>query len=175
MGSGGGREIIQSRRIGLLLALSALFIAVPAESQEPQATLEVLKLTFPLSDATVFSFGLEGPGTNEVFDLQDGQAETFLLSAGTYTITETVPEDWVLGQIRCGTIFELGPVASGAIRIELEPSESVTCRFENDMVDVPPPPPPPGGVAIPTLSPTAISLLFMALAASGALLLRKSL
>lgn len=160
----------------LALTLSALLAVLPlfqVKGQDPQSTLEVLKLTHPFPRADLFQFTLEGPGGDQSFDLQDGESEVFDLDPGVYTITETVPEDWTLGLIRCGLIFELGPVASGAIRLELDPGESVICRFENDRVGAPPAPP-PGATEIPVLSPQGLSILLMILAAAGGFLLRRS-
>ena len=162
---------------GLMMSMAlvvGLLLVVSLHAQEEQSSLTILKLVWPVDDGTVFPFTLEGPGPEQDFELGGGDFLNFSLEPGTYIVRELVPEDWELLVIRCGVIFEEGPVASGALQIELDPGESVTCRFENNMIGVPPPPP-PGAVDVPTLSPTAVSIFFMALAIAGGLLLRKAI
>lgn len=163
------------RPLTVLASCLALFSPPLLRAQEETSTLTVLKLVSPVSDGTVFPFTLDGSGTEESFDLAAGESETFALEPGTYVVRESVPENWELVLIRCGIFYEVGPVASGALEIELEPGDSETCLFTNNLVGVPPPHPPPGPVGAPALSPTAVSLLMMALAAAGAVLLRKAI
>lgn len=137
--------------------------------------MTVLKHLSPVGDGSVFPFTLEGPGPDQTFDLANGEHETFTLDPGTYVIREALPEDWELLLIRCNPIYYVvGPVASAALRVELEPGESLTCIFTNHNSLIPPPHP-PSLVEAPALSPTALSILFMALAAAGGLLLRSSI
>jgi len=152
----------------ILLGVVTLPSALPAQ----ESTLSVLKLVGPIPDTRSFSFTLEGPSGDIPFSLSGGHFRDFHLEPGTYVVREDVPEDWDLLLIRCGSLTEVGPVASGALRFELKPGESVLCRFLNSNPSVPPVPP-PGSTAVPALSPTALSLLMMALAVGGALILRR--
>jgi hypothetical protein len=169
------KELVKIVKSGVALGAWVslhLFAVVPLDAQ--QSTLTVLKLVYPVNDATVFSFTLEGSGPDLTFELMGGESEILTVDPGTYILRETVPEDWELGLIRCGLTFAAGPVASGALQIEIPPAESVTCRFLNVMPGIPVPPP-PGLMDVPVLSPTAVSILCMALATAGGLLLRKAI
>lgn len=108
----------------------------------------------------------------EEFDLQSGELETFDdLPAGTYTVTEMVTHDWEVSAIACGIFFAPGPVASGALQFDLGDGEDLLCQFFNTSLAIPPTPPPV--TTVPTLSPTALALLFMALAGTGTLLIHR--
>ena len=64
------------------------------------------------------------------------------LSPGTYTASETVPENWELTGIDCAP--ETAAVVSGdQVAIELVPNGAVTCTFNDRRIDPPPPPTPP--------------------------------
>jgi hypothetical protein len=157
--------------LGLLIAVA---LTTGLEAQET-TTLIVSKDVYPTVDATVFSFTIEGALGEQPFNLLGGENRQFTLEPGTYTIREEVPEDWELYLIRCGTdVYEVGPVASGAVRLALEPGDTTRCRFSNSWGDLPPVPP-PGPTDVPSLSPAALSILMMALSLAGAFLLRKSL
>jgi hypothetical protein len=122
--------------------------------------------------ATQFAFELEGPGVLEEFLLTGGELVTFEeLPAGSYVVSETVPEDWELSAISCGVFFAPGPVASGSLEVELGAGEDMLCEFFNTSLTIPPTVPPEEPVHVPTLSPTALSVLFMALAAAGGALI----
>lgn len=162
----------KSRILTIVLASVAIFSVASLSAQE-QSSLTVLKLVSPISDGTVFPFSLEGPGPDELFELGGGESETFPLDPGTYIVRETIPEGWELLQIRCGLLIVPGPVASGAVEIALEPGEELTCRFENNMVDVLPTPP-PSILEIPMLSPTGLSLLMIAFVVAARILLRRA-
>jgi len=156
----------------LLILLGA--VTLPSALPAQESTLSVLKQVAPIPHTRSFSFTLEGPSGDVPFSLVGGHSREFHLEPGTYVVREDVPEDWELLAIRCGSLIEVGPVASGALRFQLGPGEAVLCRFLNSNPSVPPPPPPPPGASpVPDLSPTALSLLMMALAVGGALILRR--
>ena len=164
------RERIQA--VATFTVLAWALASLPLGAQE--GTLSVLKEVSPVTDDTVFPFTIEGDGGDINFDLLGGEFEEFTLEPGTYVVRETVPEEWELSLIRCGDLFEVGPVASGALQIALGPGDSVLCQFENTMIGVPPPPPPPA-LSIPALSPTGLAVSFILIAALGTFALRRYL
>jgi hypothetical protein len=159
------------RRAALVL-LAGLWVA-PLHAQE-QSTLTVRKAAGPGAGGLTFSFTLEGGGGDQAFELRRDEHETFLVDPGSYVIREQLVEDWDLALIRCGTLYyDVGPVASGALEVELGPGQSLSCEFFNHNPEIPPPHPPEPPIEAPMLSPTALSVLLMALAIAGGFLLRK--
>lgn len=161
----------------ILVALLTTLLASLSPASAQTSTLTVLKQTPPYPDYTVFSFTIEGDDGVVPFSLQSGQSQQLTLDPGTYTVREDLPENWVLALARCGTsLYQVGPIASGAVRLALGPGDDVTCRFLNTNDQLPLPQPPGGApTEIPVLSPTGLSVLLMALSLGGAFLLRKTL
>lgn len=107
------------------------------ERRPEPGTIVVEKRTVPAGDPTEFefTFGPAGSSSEEdeelvaaaptVFSLRDGEQEVFDgLDAGTYSVSELVPEGWYLTSAECDN--ESDPSA-----IELSEGETVTCVFEN--------------------------------------------
>lgn len=154
----------------LLVALLGPLAAATAQT----STLVVLKrVPIPL-DGTIFPFTIEGDDGVVPFSLRANELQEFTLQPGTYTVREAIPEGWVLELARCGSLYQVGPIASGAVRFALAPGETVLCQFHNRNPEYPPVPA-PAIAEVPTLSPTAMSVLFLTLSMAGTLLLRRAL
>jgi uncharacterized repeat protein (TIGR01451 family) len=92
-----------------------------AERQPEPGTIIVEKRTIPAGDPTEFDF-IFGEGG---FSLSHGEREVIDgLDAGTYSVSENVPEGWDLTSAVCDD--ESDPSA-----IELSEGETVTCVFTN--------------------------------------------
>lgn len=128
--------------------VSCTFVNVATGGGVVTGTIVVAKDAVPDS-AQVFDF--TGSGTIGAFQLEDDgvgmSSATFTpLTAGTYTITETVPAGWTLGSLVCEdpdgeTTVNL---ATATATIDLDPGETVTCLF----TDTEQPPPAEGSITI---------------------------
>ncbi|MCS7006481.1 MAG: DUF11 domain-containing protein [Gaiellaceae bacterium] len=107
------------------------------ERKPEPGTIIVKKRTNPAGDETKFEFtfgpaGSSSEGEGEVsgassasFSLADGEQEVLDgLEAGTYSVSEDVPEGWDLTSAVCDD-------GSDPSAIELSAGEAVTCVFEN--------------------------------------------
>ena len=63
------------------------------------------------------------------------------LPPGTYTVSETVPENWELTGITC-TPEAAATITGTEVAITLAPEGAVTCTFNDLRIDPPPPPEP---------------------------------
>jgi hypothetical protein len=133
-----------------LWPLCAAFIPV----QEDAGSITVRKVA--QEDPTrLFAFGLDRVESSPVEVLGDGEdSHTWSeLGAGTFALTETVPEGWQLSGVTCESDDE-GPAATVAVAagvsITLEDAEDVTCTFVNTKTTIPtiPPTPSPDPVVI---------------------------
>ena len=100
-----------------------------------KGVLRIVKQTLP--DGAVQSFTFT-PNYNSgtTFDLSDGQTNNSPpLSAGTYTVDETVPSGWTLGTRSCVITNTATPKAftptTNGISVALGAGEDVTCTFNN--------------------------------------------
>jgi uncharacterized repeat protein (TIGR01451 family) len=112
----------------------------------PLGTIEILKEANPNS-AREFEFS-GSPSPLEAFTLVDngdGEPESSRtfdeLPPGTYTVRETVPENWRLTGVACST--EDGVTIDGAeVRITIGRGTAVACTYGDARVEPPPPDPP---------------------------------
>jgi uncharacterized repeat protein (TIGR01451 family) len=85
--------------------------------------ITVVKQTNPDGDPQPFSFSASWDANG--FSLTDGQSEwSGALVPGTYSVSETVPEGWMLESATCD---DGSPVNA----IQLDPTEDVVCTFVN--------------------------------------------
>jgi len=90
-------------------------------------TITVVKKTDPEGG---MGFSFTGTGGLGGFSLDDGESQTFPnLLAGDYTVTETVPAGWYLGNVVC-TGGDSTPIDNG-VTIHLDAGEDITCTFPN--------------------------------------------
>jgi LPXTG-motif cell wall-anchored protein len=100
------------------------------EVLEP-ATIVIEKVAFPVDSDQAFEFDVTG---QDGVSVQGGESATITpLAPGTYTVTETVPDDWALYDISCtdptgDTTISIG---SESADIALNEGETVTCTFVN--------------------------------------------
>jgi hypothetical protein len=115
--------------------------------------IKIIKQTAPDNDPTNFNFITSGDGAGSLpgyqpFTLHDGQMNTQDLDAGSYSVTETVPNGWVLtGVGNCTVTHDATHTGSGAstatpnqmtgsIAISLQFGDIVTCTYENTKMAV---------------------------------------
>jgi hypothetical protein len=102
------------------------FIAPVAVSIANCATIIVRKVTVPSPDPTNTSFSFT-PSWKAGFSLLNGGQNTSTdLNPGTYSVSETVPANWLLTSTTCS---DGSPVTA----IDLGPAETVTCTFTNTL------------------------------------------
>ncbi|MCB0162882.1 MAG: hypothetical protein KDI79_01575 [Anaerolineae bacterium] len=97
-----------------------------------QSSITVVKTALPDNDSQSFEFSGSGDisGTFYLDDNLDPTypvSHTFFLLPGTYAITETLPTDWDLAGISCGT----PNLATGRVDLTLGPADQLTCVFTN--------------------------------------------
>jgi uncharacterized repeat protein (TIGR01451 family) len=109
-------------------------------------TIEIEKDATPDSTRE-FEFTGSGPlGSFTLVD--DGKDEstasrTFAnLAPGTYTVTETVPDDWELTGITC-TPGKTAVITGPQVAITIAPGDAVVCTYRDTRIDPPVPPEPP--------------------------------
>lgn len=106
-------------------------------------TIEIEKLATPQSSQSFAFSGSLGPFT--LVDDVDGDesSRTFSgLTPGTYTVSELVPEDWELTDVRC-TPQTAAAITGADVVITLAPGGSVVCTYHDTRIDPPVPPEPP--------------------------------
>jgi hypothetical protein len=102
------------------------FIAPVHVSIANCATIVVKKVTVPSPDPTDTSFSFDPDYTTD-FSLKNGESNTKTdLNPGTYSVSETVPANWVLTSATCDN-------GSDSSAIDLGPAETVTCTFTNTL------------------------------------------
>ncbi len=99
--------------------------------QEPQerGRIIVRKVTNPQSAEDSFNFSVTG---NDGFSLSNGGEYATDVAEGTYTISEDVPDGWVLSDISCeydGSVGEFAPPSGKTITVDA--GDTVTCTFTN--------------------------------------------
>jgi len=110
--------------------LQIRFYPVATTEITEQAHIIVKKVTDPSSDNTSqFEFETTySPGSFKLFNGQFMTSEG--LSEGDYTVTETVPDGWVLDRVEIdGSIV---PVVDGTVQFHVDPGETVTVIFYNE-------------------------------------------
>jgi uncharacterized repeat protein (TIGR01451 family) len=128
-------------------------------ASSPFGTLVVRKLTAPSPDPTNGQFAftvststVQPPGLEPLpasFSLANGGTRGMNVAAGTYTIAETVPQDWQLTSAGCETGTGGAPTllsGGGALsNVPVGAGQTVTCTFTDTLVPITP---------IATLTPT---------------------
>src|SRR5216117_3245289 len=121
----------------------------------------IAKRTIPPGATTPFAFTTTGPGgyTN-TFSLADGSSNDQTLAPGSYSVSETVPMDWIATLSCSGPATSSFPTAAPPVTgpgtatasITLAADDTVTCTFTNTGVSQPPPEPEPQDPIITTVS-----------------------
>jgi len=121
----------------------------------------IAKRTIPPGAITPFAFTTTGPGgyTN-TFTLTDGGSNDQTLAPGSYSVSETVPMDWIATLSCSGPATSSFPTAAPPVTgpgtatasITLAADDTVTCTFTNTGVSQPPPEPEPQDPIITTVS-----------------------
>ena len=121
----------------------------------------IAKRTIPPGATTPFAFTTTGPGgyTN-TFTLTDGGSNDQTLAPGSYSVSETVPMDWIATLSCSGPATSSFPTAAPPVTgpgtatasITLAADDTVTCTFTNTGVSQPPPEPEPQDPIITTVS-----------------------
>jgi hypothetical protein len=100
-------------------------------------SITINKVTDPVGAEGTFTFSQDIDGTDD-FSLSDGDSEVFSdVLAGTYEVSETVPDLWDLTNIECtgGTVVigDSGDFDEGdtSVSIEVAADEDVECTFTN--------------------------------------------
>ncbi len=86
------------------------------------------KVTDPSGDPQSFNFTATGTGYNNFSLTDEATANDQTLSAGNYSVSETVPSGWDLTSSPC--VSSIGDTETAAA-IELDAGETVTCTFNN--------------------------------------------
>jgi hypothetical protein len=139
----------------LSMAVQPLVSGVLA-AKPSSGTIVIIKDTVPDSPQ---DFEFTATGLNpSTFNLSDGQNRTFNnLASGSYTVTETHFPGYDSITIVCSDV--VGPSSSGmTVEIILDPDETVTCTFENELTSsntsaTPTPTPTPSPTVNPTPTP----------------------
>ncbi len=101
----------------------------------PKITI-VKQVSGTVDATTPFTFSLDGDPLSEAFSLKHDGSQTYSaldgLTAGTYTVVETVPAGWELTDISCdgGSVTIDAPL----VTIDLGPDDDVVCTFTNEAV-----------------------------------------
>jgi prealbumin domain-containing protein len=91
------------------------------------ARIIVQKVTVPSPDPTDTSFSFGASYDADGFSLKNGASnDSGDLNPGTYSVSETVPANWVLTSATCDD-------GSDPASIDLGPAEIVTCTFTNTL------------------------------------------
>jgi uncharacterized repeat protein (TIGR01451 family) len=113
------------------------------------ASLTVVKVTDPASDAQDFDFDLTGAGLPADLDLDTDATnatlpsqQTFALTAaqlGPHSVTETVPIRWELDRITCtGDSEATVNMLTGSVGLDVDAGEQIVCEFRNEFIDLVP-------------------------------------
>ncbi len=99
------------------------------------AQLEIVKHTDQLSGDGSFNFNVIGQESLSL-STEGGSAtsSTMSLNAGSYDVTETIPEGWALSSVSClNGETPLGEATTTGRTLSLQNGDSVTCTFTNTM------------------------------------------
>jgi uncharacterized repeat protein (TIGR01451 family) len=107
----------------------------PAPPPPPEPGQIIVEKVVTAGSDTSQAFDFTADYDGDGFSLSDGQSDNSGdLDAGTYAVSETVPDGWTLVSAVCDDESDIDA-------IELDEGETVTCTFTNEQ-DAPPPPPP---------------------------------
>ncbi len=119
-----------------------------------QGTIEIEKRANPQSSQ---AFGFTGSlGAFNLVDEAGGSSSSKVfgpLPPGTYTVSETVPDNWELTGVTC-IPASAATIAGGQVTITLAPEGAVVCRYDDQQLEPPVPPEPPEPTPGPTPEPT---------------------
>ncbi len=123
---------IQTLQIGRVFGandgLSGTGLGTDETTVVPQGHIIVNKVTNPSGDPQSFNFDATGTGYND-FSLTDtATPNDQTLSAGTYSVSETLPSGWTQTSATC--VSSLGNSETIG-NISLQAGETVTCTFTN--------------------------------------------
>jgi hypothetical protein len=104
-------------------------------------TIVVEKQTIPGGDPQLFTF--TGTAADTIGD--GGQIVVGNLVPGTYTSTETVPDEWKLTDITCNDANSSGDLGTKTATFKLDAGETVKCTFTDEKPSGPPLRAPVGG------------------------------
>ena len=102
-----------------------------------RGTLIVAKHTLPGGDPTQFDFATDANGARS-FKLADGGVESRSVAPGAYAVTEAAASGWRLVGVVCTDTDSAGDVRARTASYAIAPGETVTCAFQNQLVDVQP-------------------------------------
>jgi hypothetical protein len=99
-------------------------------------TIVIKKETTPDGATDSFGYTASSPLDPATFNLKDGESQTYDdIQAGQYVITEnSLPSGWDLSSINCtvnGDSVATTDVDNEKVTIDLAPTETVTCTFNN--------------------------------------------
>ncbi len=124
---------------GVVLSVN---FTVNCEEDEPVVNITINKSAED-DDTEDFDFTIAGPGTDcdDDFTLSDGDEVEYAceFDSDTYTVTEDVPEGWVLTEIDCsGSGDVVVDLDNAEVEITLnDADESVDCIFVNEQIGEP--------------------------------------
>ena len=100
-------------------------------NEENLPTITVVKEVKGIDDNTTsFDFTF----VDEDFSLTNGESKLFEdLIAGTYTITETVPDRWLLAEIKCDNGYVESNPDAPQVTVDLDWAEDIVCTFTNEI------------------------------------------
>lgn len=107
-------------------------------NDEAYAFLSIVKSTIPATPGSDFVFTID-PATNDGIttttvttgETGTGASDTFLVDAGTYSVTENDPSGWLLESVSC-----TGQTSGTNDALLIEPYDNVVCTFTNKAVDI---------------------------------------
>ena len=109
------------------IAVTAGQTATCTITNDREATIVIAKSTVPPGDPTTFEFTATGGITPASFTLTDGGTQSFTATPGqTYTITESMPTDWMMVSAGTGCTS-----VAGGVSVTPQPGATLTCTFTN--------------------------------------------
>lgn len=116
---------------------------------------------------TLFPFNISAGELDESFEISDGQTDTTadLPLSTDYTITQTVPEDWVLEGIECvGDADFTSTVSDNTVEVTCNSPGDVSCTFVNRAIII---------RNVPTLSEWGLVATAVVMGIAGVLFYRR--
>jgi hypothetical protein len=135
---GGSQAMAQSLESCIEISTDQVSIASFAPNCEKRR-ITVIKEVEGDSDVS-FDFDAAGSGAfhDESFSLMDGESEELIIPADTYTVTEFVPDGWILTAIECrdeDAVLEID-LENGQVTLDMNLDPHVVCTFHNAPVAV---------------------------------------